>query len=138
MRLSNYILDSNGDTQIILNTCKDQPFIWEAETVYTDQDRSTKKCLERNEEKKIKDKATYHPPPMPPSPPPTPKSPVLIPTSFRQPIVSFTNIAYSGPDFSDEETTRSDSTDAKGNANNSSLQLQDWDYRKDLESCLIR
>lgn len=65
---------------------------------------------------------------MPPPPPPAPGSPVLIPTSFRQPIVSFSNITYTGPDFSDEETTRPDSADAKGNTDNSSLRLQDWDY----------
>ncbi|KAH6977811.1 hypothetical protein EDB82DRAFT_537658 [Fusarium venenatum] len=64
----------------------------------------------------------------PPPPPPPPESAVLIPTSLRQPTISFSNITYPRPDFSDEEITRLGSADAKENANSSSLRLQDWDY----------
>ncbi|KAF5661807.1 hypothetical protein FHETE_8271 [Fusarium heterosporum] len=125
-KTSNYILDPNGDTQLILSTYKDQPFIWKAETIWIGQERSTTKCLRKNKKKKIKKKAACHSPPVPPPPPPPPESPVSTPISLTQPIVSFSNIPfYTRPDFSDEETTRPDSADSKENADSSSLLAED-------------
>lgn len=46
-KTSTYILDSNGDTQLILSTYKDQPFIWEAETIWIGRERSTKKYFKK-------------------------------------------------------------------------------------------
>ncbi|RYC78626.1 hypothetical protein BFJ63_vAg18500 [Fusarium oxysporum f. sp. narcissi] len=127
-KTSTYILDSNGDTQLILSTYKDQPFLWEAETIRMGQESSTKKCSKKKE-KKIKKKTACDPLPAPPPPPlALPESPVSIPTSLRDPIDSFSNITYTRPEFSDVETIRPRSADVKENADSSSLRMQDWDY----------
>ncbi|OBS14981.1 hypothetical protein FPOA_14011 [Fusarium poae] len=127
---STYIFDSNGDTQLILSTYNDQPFIWEAETIWVGQERSRKKSLKK-EKKKKKQKTASVAPPAPPPPLASLESHISIPTSSRETtdsFSSFSNVAYCRPEFSDEETIESGSSDAERNADNSSLRMQDWDY----------
>jgi hypothetical protein len=126
---STYIFDSNGDTQLILSTYKGQPFIWEAETIWIGQDRSSKKCLKKNKVKKKK-KAVFNSTPAPPPILTLPESHVSIPTSFRETTDSFSNVAYTRPEISDEETIEPESTAADKNADSPGLLMQDWDYEE--------
>lgn len=127
-KISTYIFDSNGDTQLILSTYKGQPFTWEAETIWIGQERSTKRCLKKKKkEKKNKKKTAFHPPPVPP-PLALPEPPVSIPTSLMETIDLFPNVIYTRPEFSDEETIKSGSADAEKKADSTSLQMQDWYY----------
>ncbi|SPJ83767.1 uncharacterized protein FTOL_10283 [Fusarium torulosum] len=128
-----YILDPNGDTQLVLSTHKDQPFIWKEETIFRKEARPSKKSLKlkKKEERRKNKKDASHPPP-PPPPPARPESPLSTPTLLGQTtdswssFSSFSNVAYSRPDLSDEETVQPEFTDADKNADSPSL--QEWDY----------
>ncbi|KAF4338325.1 dynamin family [Fusarium beomiforme] len=124
---SSYIFDSKGDTQLILRTYKDQPFIWTAETIWIGQ-KSRKKFSKKKKEKKTKEKAAFYPPPASPPPQALPKSPISIQPSLWENMDSFSNVAYIRPEFSDKETMEQESADAGKNADSSSPRIQDCSY----------
>ncbi|KAM0490177.1 hypothetical protein ACHAP8_011804 [Fusarium lateritium] len=98
---SNYIFDSNGDTQLILTTNIDQTLVWENERIRIGEEKSREENLETEEKKKKKVKRFSIPPP----PPPPPESPISIPTSFddtTEQLSLFPGMTYCRPGPSDD------------------------------------
>jgi hypothetical protein len=124
-----YVFDSNGDTELILNTYKSQPFSWQGETLRVGEERPTRKCLEKKKKsKKVVEKA-LSPPPLPPA---LLESPVSITISLREATdvrsAGFDGVVYTRPEFWDEEDLETGCTDAETNTDSSNLRVQDWHY----------
>ncbi|SPJ71797.1 uncharacterized protein FTOL_01525 [Fusarium torulosum] len=131
-RPSRYIFDSNGDTQLILNTYKAQPFNWQGEAVWVGEERPIWKYLKEKKEN-TKEMEKDLPPPTPSTPPPALlESPISITVPFREAIdmrsAGFDGVVYTRPNFSDEEDMETGYTDAETNSNSSNLRVQDWHY----------
>lgn len=120
---SPYILDSNGDTQLILNTHKDQSFSWRGERVWIGQKGCTMEYLEKEGEE-------LSPLSYPPSAPSD--SPVSSPTSFMETNGELSaGFDGTGDEYSEplnEGAIKPGCTDAEVNANSSTLRVQDWHY----------
>jgi hypothetical protein len=128
-----YIFDSNGDTQLILNTNKDQSFTWVEETVRVEHQISTKEYLNKYQKKKKRKKLGLRSNPPPPSPPPALlESSVPIPISVTETIdVGSAGLDGTGDEHCDllnEETMKPGCTGAETNADSSTLPVQDWHY----------
>lgn len=130
---SHYIFDSNGDTQLILNTYKAHSFNWVEETVRVEHKIFTTEYLDKNQKKKKRKKLGLGSNPPPPPPPPAPpESPVPIPISVTETIdVGYAGLDGTGDEHCDllnEETIRLGCTDAETNADSSTLPVQDWHH----------
>ncbi|KAF4438719.1 hypothetical protein F53441_12735 [Fusarium austroafricanum] len=130
---SDYVFDSNGDTQLILSTYMSQTFEWEADKIWIKREKPTKKYLRRKKlDKKKGKKLAFCPPPAPPPPPAPLGSPASTSTLLGEaPNVSFSdfsNVQYSRPEFSDDDEMEPGCTHPETIADSTNLRMQDWDY----------
>ncbi|KAG4282145.1 hypothetical protein FPRO04_13433 [Fusarium proliferatum] len=135
---SAYVFDSNGDTRIILSTDMARTFEWETDKIWIEGEKSTKvNCKKKKRKKRPGMKVEL---PLSPTPPGPPESLVTTSTSLggttnapptdwgEFDISAFSNIRYSRPEFSDGDDMNPACTDPGTNHDNTSLQIQDWDY----------
>ncbi|CVK98723.1 uncharacterized protein FMAN_08477 [Fusarium mangiferae] len=135
---SAYVFDSNGDTRIILSTYRAQSFKWETDKIWIEKEKPTKEMCKNKKRKKKKGKKVESP--LSTTPPAPQESPVTTSTSprgttnappldwGRADFSDFSNVSYCRPEFSDSDEVDPGCTNPGTNPDNTSLQIQDWDY----------
>jgi hypothetical protein len=123
---STYVFNSHGDTNLILDTFKAQPFNWEAETIWVGQERPSKR---NSKKKKLEKKGKKKVLPTPPLPLALSESPVSISLPVREitnPISAGVNSTRDKhPEFLNGEEKKPGYSDAETDADSSNLQMQD-------------
>ncbi|KAJ4250129.1 hypothetical protein NW762_011939 [Fusarium torreyae] len=132
-KTSTYVFDTDGDTHLILNTYKAQPFNWEVETIWLGQKTSSKKRLKKKKKAKKVDRKDLILTPIPPPPPAEiPESPFPFPTTFGELLdaipAELNRTSDEHPEVLHTEKMESGGTGAEVSGDSSSLQVQDWDY----------
>ncbi|RKL06843.1 hypothetical protein BFJ70_g16979 [Fusarium oxysporum] len=126
---STYIFDAHGQTALILDTFKAQPFNWETETIWLGKDRaSVRNAKKKKLEEKARKKALT-PVPQPLALPESPVSTSLSDMEIADPISAGLNVTRDKHlQFLNGPEKKPGYMNAETDADSPNLQMQNWEY----------